>query len=248
MDWEAVVSEKIAVVTGAAGGMGSATVRRLAKDGFIVAGIDVAPSVDDTIAKLGGGSHKSYVADLTDEAAARAVIADVERDFGRIDALVNTIGWTDTVRFVTENSEYWNKLIAINFQSVVYVVHAALPGMIERKAGKIVNISSDAAKVGQSQEAVYAGAKGAVVAWTKSIAREVARYNINVNCVSPGPTETPLDAAIDEELISRVVRVIPFRRRAKPEEQANAVAFFVSSDADFITGQTLSVSGGLTMF
>jgi 2-hydroxycyclohexanecarboxyl-CoA dehydrogenase len=242
------VSERIAVVTGAAGGMGSAIVRRLAKDGFSVAGIDVAPSVHDTVAKLGGGNHRSYIADLTDEGSARAVVAEVERDFGRIDALVNTLGWTDTIRFVTENSDYWNKLIAINFQSVVYVVHAVLPGMIERTAGKIVNISSDAAKVGQSQEAVYAGAKGAVVAWSKSIAREVARYNINVNCVSPGPTETPLDAAIDEELISRVVRVIPFRRRAKPEEQANAVAFFVSSDADFITGQTLSVSGGLTMF
>lgn len=241
------MAEKIAVVTGAAGGMGSATVRRLANDGFTVAGIDVAPGVHDVVSALDGDGHRSYVADLTEEDSARAVIAEVERDFGRIDALVNTIGWTDTIRFETESSDYWNKLIAINFQSVVYVVHAVLPGMIERKAGKIVNISSDAAKVGQSREAVYAGAKGAVVAWTKSIAREMARYNINLNCVSPGPTETPLDAAIDEELISRVVRVIPFRRRAKPEEQANAVAFFVSSDSDFITGQTLSVSGGLTM-
>jgi 2-hydroxycyclohexanecarboxyl-CoA dehydrogenase len=241
------VSDKIAVITGAAGGMGRAIVRRLARDGFTIAGIDVSPGVKDVIDEFADVRHRAYVADLTHEQAARAVIAQVESDFGRIDALVNTVGWTDTTRFESENSAYWDKIIDINFKSIVYVVHAVLPGMIERGAGKIVNISSDAAKVGQSSEAVYAGAKGAVVAWSKSIAREVARYHINVNCVSPGPTETPLDAAIDAELIARVVKVIPFRRRAKPEEQANAVAFFVSSDSDFITGQALSVSGGLTM-
>ena len=241
------MSERVVIITGAAGGMGSATVSRLAKDGWTVAAVDVAPGVADVVKKLGGGGHRAYVADLTSEEAAREVIARIEADFGVIDALVNTIGWTDTVPFTEEKSDYWDKLLAINFQSVVYVVHAVLPGMIERKHGKIVNISSDAAKVGQSREAVYAGAKGAVVAWSKSMARELARYNINVNCVSPGPTETPLDASIDDELIARVVRVIPFRRRARPEEQAAAVAFFVSPDSDVITGQTLSVSGGLTM-
>jgi 2-hydroxycyclohexanecarboxyl-CoA dehydrogenase len=148
---------------------------------------------------------------------------------------------------VTEDSAYWRRVIAINYDAILYVTHAVLPGMIERQRGRIVNVSSDAGRVGQSGEAVYAGTKGAVIAFSKSLAREVARYGITVNCTAPGPTATPLEFAQDPDVINRIIRHIPFRRMAEPEEQASAIAFLVSDDAKFITGQTLSVSGGLTM-
>jgi 2-hydroxycyclohexanecarboxyl-CoA dehydrogenase len=155
--------------------------------------------------------------------------------------------------FVESNEETWEKLLAINFKSVLYTTKAVLPQMISHGGGKIVNISSDAGRVGSSWEAVYAGAKGAVIAFSKTIAREVARYKINVNVVCPGLTETPLLQAVRNQsdqtakIIEAVTKATPFRRPANPEEIAEAVLFFTSPAADFITGQTLSVSGGLTM-
>lgn len=238
---------KVALVTGAAGGMGLATVKRLADDGYRVAAFDINAAGLKTAAKGRGDRVKIYTVDMTDEQEVRDAVGQVEKDFGKIDALVNTIGWTDTTRFLTEDSNYWRKVIAINFESILYATHAVLPGMIERGGGKIVSVASDAAKVGQSTEAVYAGTKGALVAWSKSIAREVARFNINVNCTAPGPTETPLDAGLDQEVINRIVRLIPFRRRAQPSEQAAVLAFLISDDASYITGQCYSVSAGLTM-
>jgi len=237
----------LALVTGAAGGMGSATVERLARDGFRIAAVDVNGRALDTLVRAVAGEVRPYTVDLTDESAARAVVRRVESEMGPIDALVNLIGWTETRRFEGEDSAYWDKVIAINFKSVLYVTHAALPGMIARKRGKIVNVTSDAGRVGQSAEAVYAGMKGALIAWSKSLARELARHGINVNCTAPGPTDTPLERAQDPEVIQRIIRWIPFRRWARPEEQAAAIAFLVSRDSDYITGQTLSVSGGLTM-
>jgi 2-hydroxycyclohexanecarboxyl-CoA dehydrogenase len=239
---------KLAVVAGAAGGMGTATVARLAKDGFRVAALDVnAKGLDAIRPSIAVAGGQTYEVDLTDEKATRATAAQVEREMGDVDVLVSLTGWTADTRFVNEESSYWNKIIAINFQSLLYITHALIPGMIERKRGKIVNVSSDAGKVGQSGEAVYAGCKGAVFAWSKSMARELARFNINVNCISPGPTLTPLDDTLDPDLINRIVRLIPFRRKAHPEEQASGIAFLCSPDADYITGQILSVNGGLTM-
>jgi 2-hydroxycyclohexanecarboxyl-CoA dehydrogenase len=166
---------------------------------------------------------------------------------GPISVLVNLIGWCETHPFMDESSEYWRRVIAINFESILFVCHAVLPGMITRREGKIVNVSSDAGRVGSGGEAVYAAAKGAVIAFTKSLAREVARFGICVNCTAPGPTDTPLEANQDPEVVKRIVRLIPFRRMANTAEQAAAIAFFCSEDSDYVTGQTLSVSGGLTM-
>jgi 2-hydroxycyclohexanecarboxyl-CoA dehydrogenase len=154
---------------------------------------------------------------------------------------------------VESNEETWERILAINFKTVLYIVKAVLPYMIPRGSGKIVNISSDAGRVGSSWEAVYSGAKGAVIAFSKTIAREVARHNINVNVVCPGLTDTPLLQEIrsqspeTEKLIGAIIKATPCRRVAKPEEVAEAVLFLVSPGSEFITGQTLSVSGGLTM-
>ena len=240
----------VALVTGAGGGMGQATVERLIADGFKVAGIDINEA---TLKELGGkvgDKAKLYRVDQTNEAETRQAVKRIAAELGPIAVLVNTIGWCGTTRFHEEDSAYWKKVIAINYESVLYVTHPVLLGMIERKRGKIVNVSSDAGRIGTSGEAVYAGTKGAVIAFSKSLARENARYNVNVNCIAPGPTETPLlKAEIEEnpELIKRMVRLIPFRRVGQPAEMAAAISFFCSADSDYITGQVLSVSGGLTM-
>ncbi len=248
-----MAESKVALVTGGAGGIGQAVVGRLLADGFKVAVMDINQAgLAELRGKVTKGADRltSWPCDQTDERAARETVARVERDVGPIEALVNVIGWVGTSRFVDEDSAYWRKVIAINFESVLYVTHAVLKGMVERKRGKIVHFASDAGRVGTSGEVVYSAMKGGIIAFAKSLAREHARHNINVNCVSPGPTETPLlKAEIEEdpELIRRMVRLIPFRRVAQPEDQAGAVSFLLSRDADYITGQTISVSGGLVM-
>ena len=241
---------RIALVTGGAGGMGQAIVLRLVKDGFRVAAMDINEAGLAEVVSKGGDAVKAWPCDQTDEAAVKETITAIEADMGPIDALVNTIGWAGTTRFHEEDSAYWRKVIAINFEAVLYATHPVLLGMIERKRGKIVHIASDAGRVGTSGEAVYAAMKGGIIAFTKSLARENARYNINVNTVAPGPTETPLlkeEMEENPDLIARMVKLIPFRRVGQPDDQAGAVSFLLSDDANYITGQTLSVSGGLTM-
>ncbi|WP_137391969.1 SDR family NAD(P)-dependent oxidoreductase [Rhodoligotrophos defluvii] len=234
--------------TGAAGGIGEATVARLLDDGYTVVAADISREGLDALARQHEGQPlHTIAADLTDEQAAREAVRTARREVGQIDRLVNLIGWFGTQPFVQEDSAYWRKTIAINFEALLYVTHEILPEMIERKRGKIVNVTSDAGKVGQSGEAVYSGTKGAVIAWSKSLARENARYGLNINCTAPGPTETALELAQDSDVIGRVIRVIPFRRFAKPAEQAAMISFLCGPDSDFITGQVFSVSGGLTM-
>lgn len=242
-----MTTKKVALITGASGGMGQATVKRLAKDGFRIIALDRDTGPVEELLRADGIEGKAYHVDLTDESGTRETIALAEKEVGPVDALVNMVGWTNESRWVEETSDYWKQLININFMSALYVTHSVIPGMIERKAGKVVCVTSDAARVGSGYEAVYAGTKGALTAWSKSIARELARYNINVNCTAPGPTNTPLEQEADPEVVARRVKMIPFRRWAEPEEQAAAVAFLVSNDSDYITGQILSVSGGLTM-
>lgn len=242
---------RVALVTGAAGGVGQAVALRLADDGFRVIGIDIDEARLSELAKKAEGKKLVIKrCDQTIEKEVRALVNSVERKFGPIEALVNTIGWVGTTRFIDEDSNYWKKVIAINLESVLYVTHEVLKGMVERKRGKMVHFASDAGRVGTSGEVVYSATKGGIIAFTKSLAREHARHNINVNCVSPGPTDTPLlqqEIKDDPELIRRMVRLIPFRRVAQPEDQAGAVSFLLSKDADYITGQTISVSGGLVM-
>jgi 2-hydroxycyclohexanecarboxyl-CoA dehydrogenase len=228
----------------------------LAQEGAKTAVADIvkdnAEKVSSAVKALGVDGI-AYQVDLTRKADVDRMVIEVLERFGQIDILVNCQGWDRLEPFVESDEETWEKLLAINFKSVLYTAKAVLPQMISHGGGKIVNISSDAGRVGSSWEAVYAGAKGAVIAFSKTIAREVARYKINVNVVCPGLTETPLLQAVRSQseqtakIIEAVTKATPFRRPAKPEEIAEAVLFFTSPAAEFITGQTLSVSGGLTM-
>jgi 2-hydroxycyclohexanecarboxyl-CoA dehydrogenase len=161
--------------------------------------------------------------------------------------LVNAAGWGKTMPFWETTPELWDKLVGLNFLGPMRLTKALLPKMLERKSGKIVNVASDAGRVGSLGETVYSGAKGGLIAFTKSLARETARYNVNVNCVCPGPTETPLLFAVPEGHLDAFKKAIPFRRFGQPSEIADAIVFFASDRASYITGQVLSVSGGLTM-
>ena len=248
--------EQSALVSGGGGGIGRAVALTLAHAGARVAVADIAKENAESVrreAQALGVRALAQAVDLTKKTEVDRMVAEIIGGFGRIDILVNCQGWDRLEPFVESSEETWEKLLAINFKSVLYTVRAVLPNMIAHSSGKIVNIASDAGRVGSSWEAVYAGAKGAVIAFSKTIAREVARYKINVNVVCPGLTETPLLQAVRSQseqttkIIDAVTKATPFRRPAQPQEIAEAVLFLASPAANFITGQTLSVSGGLTM-
>lgn len=244
------LSGKTAIVTGAASGIGLATAETLAEAGARVFLADIAREKGEaaaaSIRQKGLQAEYAYL-DVTDDASIAVFAEAVQGQAGAVDIIVNGAGWGQTKPFWETTPDFWNKVINLNFIGPMKLVKAFLPRMIERKGGKIVNISSDAGRVGSLGETVYAGAKGGLIAFTKSLARETARYNINVNCVCPGPTDTPLLQAVPEKLRDAFRQAIPFRRFAKPREIADAVLFFASSRSDYITGQVLSVSGGLTM-
>jgi 2-hydroxycyclohexanecarboxyl-CoA dehydrogenase len=242
--------DQIAIVTGAASGIGRATAETLAEGGatVIVADIDREHGEAAAAAIRQKGQRAEFVPiDLTVPASITEFAAAVHEKFAAVDILVNGAGWGKTMPFWETTPELWAKLIALNFVGPMLLAKAVLPKMLERKSGKIVNIASDAGRVGSLGETVYSGAKGGLIAFTKSLARETARYNINVNCVCPGPTETPLLMAVPEGHLEAFKKAIPFRRFGKPSEIADAVVFFASDRASYITGQVLSVSGGLTM-
>jgi 2-hydroxycyclohexanecarboxyl-CoA dehydrogenase len=244
---------EIAVVTGGAGAIGYAICRQLAQEGRRVVVIDLdAKQAQRAATDLPGTGHLGLGVDVSDTDAVRAAVDKVERDLGPIVSLINVAGWDRFVQFVDTTPELWDKVIAINYRGPLNTVHAVLPRMIERKQGRIVSVASDAARVGSSLEAVYSGAKGAVVAFSKSVAREVAKHGITINVVCPGPTDTPLIRGMADEFggakfVDALTKAIPMRRLATPEDIAPAVVFMASDGARFITGQTLSVSGGLTM-
>lgn len=241
---------KIAVVTGAGSGIGRATAEALAAAGATVVCADINRETgEETAAALraAGGRADYQPVDLTDAGSIEAFAQEVAAKHGAVDVLVNGAGWGKTHPFWEGTPELWERVIALNFVGPMRLTRALLPAMIERGSGKIVNISSDAGRVGSLGETVYAGAKGGLIAFTKSLARETARYNINVNCVCPGPTETPLLFAVPEKHLDAFKKAIPFRRFAKPTEVAAAVVFFASDQSSYVTGQVLSVSGGLTM-
>ncbi|HUH95294.1 MAG TPA: SDR family NAD(P)-dependent oxidoreductase [Casimicrobiaceae bacterium] len=241
---------KIAVVTGAASGIGKATAEALAEEGATVICADIdRGNGEAAAAAIRGKGRKAqfHAVDLTDEASISAFAEEVQARVGAVDILINGAGWGRTQPFWENTPELWQKLIALNFVGPMRLVKALLPKMLEHGSGKIVNIASDAGRVGSLGETVYSGAKGGLIAFTKSLARETARYNINVNCVCPGPTETPLLFAVPEKHLELLKKAIPFRRFGKPSEIADAVVFFASDRASYITGQVLSVSGGLTM-
>jgi 2-hydroxycyclohexanecarboxyl-CoA dehydrogenase len=238
------------IVTGGASGIGRATVLLLAREGayVFIGDVDTAGG-EATAAEAARAGHKAEFLplDLADHAAIETFAATVHDKIGRVDGLVNGAGWDRIQPFIENPPEMWDSLIAINLMGAVRLTRAVLPPMIEAQAGKIVNISSDAGRVGSMGETVYAAAKGGLIAFTKSLAREMARHKLNVNCVCPGPTDTPLFNRQPERMREALTRAIPFRRIAQPEDIAEAVMFFLGPRSDYITGQVLSVSGGLTM-
>jgi 2-hydroxycyclohexanecarboxyl-CoA dehydrogenase len=242
------LKDTVALVTGAGRGIGRAIAERLAAEGAKVAVLDIDEATARTTAEAVGGAGIRM--DVTDGASVRAAVAESERRLGPVTILVNNAGWDKAEQFVKSSEETWDKVLAINLKGPIRMTRAVLDGMIERRRGRIVTVSSDAGRVGSSGEAVYSAAKAGVIGFSKTLARELARYSINVNVVCPGPTNTQLlrDVAPENpKLIEALKRAVPFGRIGEPDEIAAAVAFLASDDASFITGQTLSVSGGLTM-
>jgi 2-hydroxycyclohexanecarboxyl-CoA dehydrogenase len=244
------MQDRAVVVTGGASGIGRATALLLAREGARVLIGDVDEERGRAVAAdaTGAGLAVTFLPlDLTEPQSIAGFAAAVEGRAPRLDGLVNGAGWDRIQPFLDNPPEMWEQLIAINLLGAVRLTRALLPPMVAAGAGKIVNISSDAGRVGSMGETVYAAAKGGIIAFTKSLAREMARYQININCVCPGPTDTPLFQAQPERMREALTRAIPFRRIARPEEIAEAVMFFLGRRSDYITGQVLSVSGGLTM-
>ncbi len=247
---------KTALVTGGGRGIGRAIALGLAQEGAQVAVLDILADNAAVVAReieATGVKALALPADLTKRAQVDRAIADTLAQFGQIDILVNNAGWDRMEMFLDSEEETWDKIIAINFKGMLYVCKAALPSMVARGQGKVISIASDAGRAGSTGEAVYAGTKGAIIAFSKTLAREMARHKITVNVVCPGLTETPLLQGIREQspktekVIEAVTRAIPLGRVGQPEDIAGAVVYLASPAADFVTGQTLSVSGGLTM-
>lgn len=238
-------------MTGGGGGIGGAICRSLAGAGHRVAVADVVLENAQSVADEIGGL--AVALDVTDVDSVRGAVAEAERALGSIEILVNCAGWDDFIPFVDTDEAFMKKVLDINLAGPIRVTHAVLPGMLERTWGRIINISSDAGRVGSSLESVYSGAKGGLIAFSKTIARESARAGVTVNSVCPGPTDTPLLAGLAEsgemgaKISKALVRAVPMGRIGQPEDVGPAVAFLASDDAGYITGQTLSISGGLTM-
>lgn len=248
------LTERVAVVTGGARGIGRGIARALAADGARAVLLDLneaeAREAASEIQKA-GGEAMALRADVTARAQVEAAVGEVLARYGTVHILVNNAGWDRPMPFIETTEEFWDRILAINLKSQIICTRAVLDAMIKQGYGKIVNIASDAGRVGSTGEAVYSAAKGGVIAFTKTLARELARHRINVNCISPGPAETPL---FEEEftkgkpgLAEALKKAIPWGRLARPEDIARAVVFLASDEAEYITGQTLSVSGGLTM-
>ncbi|MBK6358411.1 MAG: 2-hydroxycyclohexanecarboxyl-CoA dehydrogenase [Comamonadaceae bacterium] len=247
---------KTVIVTGGGGGIGGATCRRFAAEGAKVAVYDLNLVAAEAVAQaitVAGGSAAAFHCDITDRASVDTAVATTVAQLGPIDVLVNNAGWDVFKPFTKTSVAEWEKLIAINLTGALHMHHAVLPGMAARKTGRIVNIASDAGRVGSSGEAVYAACKGGLIAFSKTIAREHARHGITVNVVCPGPTDTALfadykeGAGNPEKLMEAFTRAIPLGRLGQPDDLPGAILFFASADAAFVTGQVLSVSGGLTM-
>lgn len=242
---------RVAFVTGGAGGIGSAICRHLAEAGHRLAVADLSAKAAAAVAAEVDGVALEL--DVTDPESCRAAVSGAVGSLGPIDVLVSCAGWDELLPLVDTDEDFQRKVLEINLGGPIRLTRMVLPGMIERRWGRIVTIASDAGRVGSSLEAIYSGAKGGLIAFTKTVAREVARHGITANVVCPGPTDTPLLAGIvaanpdSDRVITSMTRSVPMRRLGTPDDIAPAVVYFASEDAAFTTGQTLSVSGGLTM-
>ncbi|MFT3792311.1 MAG: SDR family oxidoreductase [Rudaea sp.] len=247
---------KKAIVTGAGSGIGKAIALRLGEEGLTVGVFDINKDAAGETAKAieaAGGKAVAVAADITDYAAVVAAVKEFEGAAGPTDVLVNNAGWDTPIPFLKTDEAFWKKVVGINWFGPLHVTHAVAQGLAERKAGRIINIASDAGRVGSSGEVVYSGCKGATIAFGKALARELARSNVTINTICPGPTDTPAMSAFvgtgeqGQKIRDAMVKGVPLGRIGVAEDYPGLVAFFASDDAAFITGQTISVSGGLTM-
>jgi 2-hydroxycyclohexanecarboxyl-CoA dehydrogenase len=245
--------DKVAIVTGGASGLGRGIALALAREGARVAVVDLNEAgAGDTVEAIAknGGQAAAWRADISDKARIDRVVAEIISRWGTVDILVNNAGLDRVGPFVNSSEAEWDLILRVNLKGPIVCTRAVLDEMTRKSYGKIVNIASDAGRVGSTGEAVYSAAKGGIIAFTKTIARETARHRLNVNCVCPGPSDTPLFqevAAGNPKLAESLKRVIPFGRLGTAEDLAPAVVFLASDESGFVTGQTLSVSGGLTM-
>jgi 2-hydroxycyclohexanecarboxyl-CoA dehydrogenase len=245
--------DKVAIVTGGASGLGRGIALALAREGARVAVVDLNEAgARDTVEAIAkdGGQAAAWRADISDKARIDLVVAEVIGRWGTVDILVNNAGLDRVGPFVNSGEAEWDLILRVNLKGPIVCTRAVLDEMTRKGYGKIVNIASDAGRVGSTGEAVYSAAKGGVIAFTKTIARETARLRLNVNCICPGPSDTPLFqevAAGNPKLAESLKRVIPFGRLGTAEDIAPVVVFLASDESGFVTGQTLSVSGGLTM-
>ena len=256
--WQAkrALAERIALVTGGGGGIGRAISLALAAEGRAVAVADLREDAAAAVAEeveRASGTALAVALDVTDGDSVGAAVERVGAELGPVDILVNNAGWDELRPFLETDEAFWDRVIEINFKGCLRLTRRVLGGMVDRRFGRLVNIGSDAGRVGSSLESVYSGAKGGVIAFTKTIAREVAAAGVTANAVCPGPTRTPMLEGMAasgekaERLVASLERAVPMRRLGEPEDVAAAVAFLASERAGYITGQTLSVSGGLTM-
>ena len=250
------LTKKSVIVTGGGNGIGAAVAARFGEEGACVAVWDIDSGAADNVATGicdGGGQAAAITCDITDYDAVGAAVAETEAQMGPVDVLINNAGWDVFRPFLKTDPELWEQIIAINLRGVLHTHHAVLPGMCDRGSGRIVNVASDAARVGSSGESVYAACKAGIVGLSKTLAREHARQGITVNVVCPGPTETALlenfmaEAGNPKKLAEAFRRAVPMGRLGQPNDLPGAIAFLASDDAAYITGQVLSVSGGLTM-
>jgi 2-hydroxycyclohexanecarboxyl-CoA dehydrogenase len=250
------MTTRTAFVTGGAQGIGQGICITLGAQGFKVAVVDLnlktARATAESITAA-GGTALAVQADVTDTTSVQAAVKTVTAELGPVDIAINNAGWDDFMNFVDTTEEFWDRVLDINFKGALRVAHLVVPGMMDRGWGRVINIGSDAGRVGSSLEAVYSGAKGGIIAFTKTLAREVAAKGVTANTVCPGPTDTPMLRAFADKsgdgakVLAGMTRAVPMRRLAEPADIAAAVAFFASDATGYITGQTLSVSGGLTM-
>ncbi|MFE4813002.1 SDR family NAD(P)-dependent oxidoreductase [Peribacillus simplex] len=247
------MNKRIAFITGAGSGIGREIAKKLASRNFNIIVADINhKNAEETVSLIekSGLEARAVHCDVTKLESVKKAVEESMNNYHRIDILVNNAGWDKVEPFLKSDPSTWKRIIDINLLGQIHTCKEILPLMIENGYGKVVNIASDAARVGSSGEAVYSAAKGGVIAFTKTIAREMARHKLNINCIAPGPADTPLFQEIgsyNEGIAGALEKAIPFRRLAQPEDIASAVAYFVSEDAGYITGQTLSVNGGLTM-
>ena len=250
------LKDRVAVVTGAAGGIGRAICRRYLEEGVKIVALDVnAEALKDLVGDLKAAEERllRVAVDIADYAKVKDAVDRGAAKFGKLDILVNNAGWDVAAPFLKTEPDLWDKIIAINLKGPLNLHKAALPHLIAAGGGKVVNVASDAGRVGSSGESVYSACKGGLIAFSKTIARECARDNVRVNVVCPGPTDTALlrsfigEGEYGQKIYDGLKRAIPLKRLGQPEDIPGLIAFLSSDDANFMTGQVISVSGGLTM-